>query len=537
MNSKLHDNFTGACIAEHEACFIQCALSVVSKQGKTVPFIFNQVQKFYEKQKSRFDFILKSRKLGMSTRIIAGDIWACAFKKNQHAILLSHTDEAGTKLLEERVKPILRSSVIPLGAVERAGQIYFPATNSRYYIGTSGSKSFGRGDDITRYHLSEYAWWEKPTVITGIEEACIEGAVGRIETTANGTNFAQLDWRKASTGQSRYKPVFIPWFLDPDYSIPGGQIDGPDEIEKQLIEAYGLSQPQLAWRRDKIRSMTQPELFVQEYPSNAEEAFLSSGRMVFDWVSLIAHEKRCIEPRWVGGLRDMGDAITFQPNEQGNLKIWKSPVPRHTYVIGADIAEGLKDGAYSAAFVFDVGTSEQVAEWHGHIDADRFGDVLVLLGLYYNTALLAPEAWPGPGQVTIARIMQVGYSNVYKRAQRSNRTEDQSWGWQTDQSSKPQMIHSFAAAARDFNLVINSKDLLLEMRSLEYDEAGKIGPSLGCFSDRVMAAGIAWYTSRDIASRPINEAQKLKNIEGLVNRSGFASVPQWRGSRAGVRPS
>jgi len=511
-------------------------LFVVNKQSKTVPFLFNKVQNFYEKVRTNFDFILKSRKLGMSTRIIAGDLWACSTKKNQHAVLLSHTDEASTKMLEERVKPMLKSCVIPLGAVERSGHIYFPATNSRYYIGTAGSKSFGRGDDITRYHLSEYAHWENPQVITGIEEACVDGAVGRIETTANGTNFAQMDWKKAVSGQSRYKGVFIPWFLDEEYQIPGAKISTPSEEERALMEAYNLTHAQLAWRREKIRTMTQPELFPQEYPANAEEAFLSSGRMVFDWVSLITHEKRCQPEAWRGFLRDMGEKIQLVPGDEGSLKIWKTPQPRHAYVIGADVAEGLKDGAYSAAFVLDVGTSEQVAEWHGHIAPDRFGDVLVNLGLYYNTALLAPEAWPGPGQVTIARLMQIGYSNIYRRMQRSNRSEDQLMGWETTLSSKPQMIHSFAAATRDFDVAINSLDLLQEMRSLEYDESGKIGPSLGCFSDRVMAAGIAWYVSRDIATRPINEAQKLKNIERLINNTGFVSTPQWRGPRAGVRP-
>ena len=62
------------------------------------------------------------------------------------------------------------------------------------------------------------------------------------------------------------------------------------------------------------------------------------------------------------------------------------------YVIGADVAEGLKHGDYSSAHVLAVGDETRVvAEWHGHIEPDLFAYELFKLGTWYNTALVLPE--------------------------------------------------------------------------------------------------------------------------------------------------
>lgn len=466
----------------------------------------------------------------MSTRIIAGNLWACAFKKNQHVVTITHSADASIKMLEERIKPMLRSCTLPLGAVERAGYIIFPATNSRYYVGTAGSKRFGRGDDITRFHLSEVAFWDDSTVLTSIEEACVDGAVGCIETTANGINFAQLMWKDAVEGKNKYKPIFLPWFLDDSNANPGARITSISEDEQKLISTYGLNHEQLSWRRDKIKSMSKPELFQQEYPSHADEAFLSSGKMVFDWPSLIHHEKECEEPRWRGFLRDVGEKVEFNPLDNGSLKVWKQPETRHVYAIGADVAEGIKDGAYSTALVLDIGTSEFVAEWHGHCSPSEFGKVLFDLGLYYNRAIVCPEAWPGPGSVTAAKLKDLNYSRLYRRGER-----DHDLGWETNVQSKQRMIGLFEEAIRNFKVSIKSKSLVSELRSYVYNETGKMLPTLGCFSDRIIGAAIAWTITRDLAETVNYDAPRLKEqFRGAIGGS-LVSVPQWRGPVGGVR--
>lgn len=524
-------------IKTDERFFVELCLSVMDKStGTRVPFKLNGSQHWYEERKSSYDIILKARKLGFSTRIIASDIWACAFKRDQHAVLLSHDMDATVKLLKERVLPIAKSSLYPLKYIERADGLEFPDTNSRYYIGTAGTRKFGRGSDITRYHLSEFAHWKDPELITGVEEACLTGATGRIETTANGTNFFYLLWRKSKRGAARYKPIFVGWNLDPTYSIPGARLEMLNEEEAKLVEAYGLTHAQLAWRRQKINGMSRPELFAQEYPISDEEAFLTSGRMVFDWASLVQHERECAEPRWRGYIRLNGDRYEFNTISNGHLGLWVTPQRGHKYVIGADIAEGLADGAFSAAFVLDANTGEQVAEWHGHCSPDIFGEVLANMGWYYNNALVVPESWPGPGAVTMQKLLDMHYQNLHQRPAKANRTKEQRWGWETTARTRPQMIHGLATAMRDFLLKVRSQQLIDEMRNIVYDDRNDIVVQPGSFSDRVMAAAIAWAVAKEVGSGLHSGLPKFKHLEKAVRQEGGAvSAPKWRGPIYGVR--
>lgn len=533
---RLKDDFT---------FFVEKSLFIIDKKtNKLVRFKLNKIQRYFLDNRDRFTYIIKSRKGGISTISIAYMLWRCAFYQNQKAVMLCQNDDATFKMFRERVIPMINNSAFPIKCKikESQGIIDFPDTNSSFYIGTAGSKSFGRGSDITYYHLSEYAHWDDSEVLTGIEEALVEGAEGVIETTANGINFAHNLWKKAIAGEARYKAVFIPWFFDEAYQLPG-VVALPEYTpeEKELQEAFDVTAAQLAWRRAKIKNMSDPEKFPQEYPATAEEAFISSGKMVFDWVSLKKHEVRCEPPKAIGFIKDDGPhGMKFEVHKTGSLKIWAFPVPDRNYIIGADIAEGIEGGAYSAAFVLDLSTMAQVAEWHGHIAPDDFGEVLNNLGYYYNTALLAPEAWPGVGNVTINKLIQLEYPNLYKREKKksSNRTEEQLYGWATNTETKPLMVHSLGGSGiRDFELTIRSVALLDEMRSFVYDEKNpkKMGPQTGCFSDRVIACAIAWHIAKSLGLDEKEETQQLNFYFKNKHLRGRIKDPKFKGSKYGVR--
>ena len=498
---------------------------ILNWDNQLVPFIANKPQRYLKQQSAghKFTYILKARKMGVSSNIFCEDIWACASQKNQHAICLTHTDEAAIKLFEEKVKPLIKNCKFPLRARPKVGKIEFPETNSTYYMGTAGSRTFGRGDDITRYHLSEYAHWKKPDVITGVEEACLEGAIGRIETTANGVNFAKKDWERAHLCQSRYKDIFIPWFVDDRYQIPGAFLEDLTQEEKDLIEAFDLTQPQLAWRRAKIKDMSQPELFPQEYPATPEEAFISSGKMVFNWIALARQEKHCTDPKVFGYLRDEKSTISVLPGNPENVKIWEFPEVGHEYIIGADIAEGIEDGAYSAGFVLDIGLGTQVAEWHGHIAPDLFADELIKLAMFYNGSLLVPESWPGPGEVTQSQIEALGYRHYYRNPNKNTNAR----GWETNTRSRQDALLQFAGAVRDMRIILKSKELISEMRSFVYDAKQHMGPSLGCFSDRLIAAAISWRVGMDYADRVTYDQVKIR--DHMAGRMASAvTVPRFK---------
>lgn len=509
---------------------VQTFFRIKDTNSKVVPFVYNRAQRLVSQRSKghRFTYVLKARKLGVSSRRFAMDIWMCATRPYQHRVLLTQSDESAESLFTEKIIPLLENCLIPLGGVVKRAQrmIEFPATKSRYYAATAGSITFKRGSDLTGYHFSEYAHWEKPDVVAGVEEALIDESDGMIETTANGPNFAKADWERAKRGENRYKAVFLPWTAHEAYALPGHDLGVIGEDEQRLLGS-GMTVEQIAWRRSKRTNMRDPQLFPQEYPFTDDEAFLSSGRPVFDPLALLNARGKLSEAPLRGYLVEKQGRPEFTPHPQGELSVWRVPEYKHVYAVGADIAEGLEHGAYSAGEVLDLGDGEQVAEWHGHIAPDKFADILELLARWYHGAVVVPEAWPGPGGTTTSHLIRLK-ANVWRPV------EGNGIGWQTTVRTKSPMVLELSAAVRDHRLTIRSSRLLGECQAYVYAPNGTMEPSLGNYSDCLMAMGIVWFCTRDAAARvDYYRAPTLSDIGRTINSS--TSVPKFRGPRPGVR--
>ena len=524
---------------------VQCFFRIHDMRGQLVQFLYNRGQRLIvERSKDHpFVFVLKARKIGVSSRRFAQDLWKCATMKRQHRILLTHNDEAAVKLLDEKIMPLMNDCLIPLGGRRVGNMIHFRATDSRYYVGTAGAKAFGRGDDVTGRHFSEYAWWDSPAIVAGIDEAMegIPNTDGLTETTANGYNFCKTDWDRAKKGESRDKAIFLPWMVHEAYEADAtGLVTGGQEAE--IASALGLAPRQIAWRRRKLSEMRDQSLFPQEYPETDSQAFLSSGRPVFDWIGLERARARCDAPKFRGYLRRVGSRIDLvedpkygpevPDSQRGRLKVWALPRPGHVYGIGSDIAEGIEGGAFSTGEVIDIADGCQVAEWHGHIAPDLLGDELALMSAWYNQAVVAPEEWPGPGGVTTQRLADLEcnlWQNPEKDSERGGHQ-----GWETNGRTKPLIVSAFNAAIRDREFVIKSAELLEECHAFKYTEGGKMEPSVGQFSDRLMGAAIIWYVTRDMATKlNMDRAPRIAEVGG--QRRGGTAAPRFSGRRIGVR--
>lgn len=293
--------------------FIESNIWITDKNSAKAPFVFNEVQADYYERRTRRDLVLKARKMGFTTLFLAVWLHACAMRPNTRAVVVSHEKEAAARLLE-RAKFMRKHSLYPIRVDREAGVITFPETDSSFWIGSAGSRSFGRGDDLTHVLLSEAAFYEDQAVLTGVNEALVDDAWVVVESTANGagTPFHNL-WLAAERGENDWAPHFYAWWRDPTYSVAGAAPFELDGEEAKLREAFALSWGQLAWRRNKLREMVDPALFPQEYPSTPEEAFLTSGRMVFDWAAVLALERGAEAPRLCGDLRDAGERWVAEP--------------------------------------------------------------------------------------------------------------------------------------------------------------------------------------------------------------------------------
>jgi hypothetical protein len=96
------------------------------------------------------------------------------------------------------------------------------------------------------------------------------------------------------------------------------------------------------------------------------------------------------------------------------------------------------------------------------------------------------------------------------------------------------MIHKLAEGIKDFSFKIRSSALIDEMRSFVYDGEDMI-PQEGCFSDRVIAAGIAWYLASKYTQDLDPSEKSFRDIYMRGNNGGAVHTPDYRGPKYGIR--
>ena len=311
-----------------------------------------------------------------------------------------------------------------------------------------------------------------------------------VESTANGATgiFADL-WRGAVDGSNGFVPVFIPWFTDPEYRerVPEHFERTPDENE--LAANYDLDDEQLMFRRRKI-AQNGIDLFRQEYPSEPDEAFLTTGRLVFnpDQITKSLDKTKDLKERLAL------EGQEWLNNARGELSTYRSHQEGEQYVIGADVAMGLvgRGGDYSVAQVLDS-KKRQVAIWRGHAHPDYFAEVLFALGEYYNEAYICVEN-NSHGILTCTRLgKDMTYPNFYceQVVDKITDRETTKLGFTTTAKTKPLIIDQLRASMREEELELNCKVTLREMLTYIVTESGAMQAEAGCFDDCVMALALA----------------------------------------------
>ncbi len=537
-------------IANDELLYTECNLKIADKMGRLVPLRYNEQQLALWREVRRQEeaglpvriIILKARQIGFSTAVAGMFYYRATHRPLVKAEIVAHKADASTaifnkmKMFQEESHPVLA----PLVKASNAKEMLFenpstdymerrvkPGMRSSIRIETAMDPDAGRSKTIHLLHLSEMAFWPKTADATmnSLMNAVppMPGTIVIIESTANGIGGRFYEeWQRAVQGQSPFVPLFFPWYGFTDYSMkPEDDFEATEE-EKELIADYGVTDEQLAWRRWCILSNCSGNLdaFHQEYPSTPEEAFIATGCPVFDVKAIDKALRVAPDPIKVGRVLDVNEGgehrAKFQTQARGYLKIWQPPVDGVEYVIGIDVALGVKDGDYSVMEVIRKDTREQVAEWHGHIDPDLLGTEAVFLGRYYNLALLAPEV-NNHGIATVNAIRRYRYPRLYRRVKdgQVNDKTTSTYGWQTTQVTKPKIISMLTRGLRESATKIKSRAALSECLTYVVEEDGrKTSAQIGCHDDRVMALAIAYYVLdyRDYAEE-VPQFREIKAAE------------------------
>lgn len=282
--------------------FAQKFLVIRTKSGKPEPFVFNRAQNYLnqrlEAQRKATGkvraVILKGRQQGCSTLIQGRFFHKVVTTRGKKAFILTHDKEATKNLftMAVRFNENIEPGLLPAPDTENAKELYFREFDSGYSVGTAGNKSVGRSQTIQLFHGSEVGFWSyAEDHAKGILQAVSDEAGTEIilESTANGIgNYFHSRWLTAMGGDSEYQAIFLPWYWQDEYksTAQGFQRNEEEEYLFKLYSQDGLTDDHLAWRRNKISSLSKDydaglEQFKQEYPFSATEAFLNPIQNVF----------------------------------------------------------------------------------------------------------------------------------------------------------------------------------------------------------------------------------------------------------------
>jgi hypothetical protein len=477
--------------------FIQHYFWIIDKMGAKIPLKLNPPQLHYYNNRTRNDLILKSRKEGFSTLIEALFLYDCLFKRYQRAVTMAQRDEEKV-IHADRVKFFLKhlgAEGVPMKVdvgKSNDSEIYFPSSESYYWFGSAGSMTFGRSRDITHFHGTEVAHYQNQEVLTGALNACVPNALVALETTANGMGEAfQLLWDEADTPESAWARHFFGWWQDPTNVLDPPKDFRMTPVETDLQQRFKLTPQQLAWRRWKYSQQTDKTKFAQEYPATAEEAFISSGRHVFNVSNLKDMLAACENALWLGDVEETQKGVAWKDSEEGAVEIWEKPKRGHSYLIASDVAEGVPNGCFSVAVVMDCDalSARVVAQQRMRINPGLWGRELVRLARYYNNALLVPER-NNHGHATIFSIQEEGYDVVPTKEIFGG--NDDGYGFPTNQRTKELMVSALASAIEDGAYRETSRVAVIEMMRIVRKASGSIEAESG-YSDCMIARAIAIF--------------------------------------------
>ena len=464
--------------------FIEENFTIIDKNKTEVPFILNPAQLHFLKELTERNVILKARKMGFSSLLLAIACTKFLTGKNEQCVSMSFDKDASSKQLS-RAKHFLKSyerinkTQIPLKynsktemsweGIREDGSTY---TNI-LRVGTAKSTGFGRGDDITFLHLTEVSLASNlDELLAGVGEAVVNNAIITMETTANGYNDFKTFWDEASVGSRGYKCLFY----SPEW-----------EYDKEFLDR-------------KKRELGR--LFDQEFPMTPEIAFIASGNQFFDKIALQAYLEQTVE----------------KETDQRGFREYRDFKPGEFIVVFADTAAG--GGDYCAAHFLSKTSLDIPLVYHKKVIATEMTPILhtqleEIFDITKVKPVIAYERNNG-GFFEMDRLASLNRNGKYRiyraKANQGLKYTDKDspkLGWDTNSATRPQML-GMAKEAIDNGLIriydrptINEMFSFVEVRTTT---SWRAQAESSAHDDLVMALAGAWQLYQ--TEKPLVESKR-----------------------------
>ena len=417
----------------------------------------------------RFNIVLKSRQLGLSTLVAAYAVWQACFYKEKNILIIA-TKLAVAQNFIRKVKTYIKSMphwlLIPQITANNKQQVEF--SNGSQIKAVPTSEDAGRSEALSLLIVDEAAFVRNfDELWMGLYPTLSTGGRAILLSTPNGVGgqYHEL-YIKAERKENEFNPIKLMWDVHPERD---------DD-----------------WFRQETKNMSQKQV-SQELLCD----FASSGDTFLTAETL-----------------DKIRILTKNPIEKSgpgnNVWYWEYPLEGINYFISADVARG-DSGDYSTFHVINTKTLSVAAEFKDKIPPDHFASLLYDVARRYNKATVCPES-NAYGYSVLSKLSDLGYKNIYFSSEKEKYkylyTGDASIGkagFVTNKESREKILANFEEALRNGRLKTFSTRLISELKTFVWN-GKKVGAMKGYNDDLVMSLAIGCWIS-DSNSDQYNVAQ------------------------------
>jgi hypothetical protein len=420
---------------------------------KTFPFQDDCLNDF---EKHRFNIVVKSRQLGLSTLTAAYCLWLSLFHKDKNILVIATKLETAKNFIKkikfslDSLPPFLMITEMNVKSVKKIG---FANGSSVTAIPTS--EDAGRSEALSLLVVDEAAHianfdelWAGlfPTISTGGKVILISSPNGA------GGKYYQL-YVDAESGKNDFNPIRLPWNVHPERDQAW--------FDKDSRQFSG-----------DIRRINQE--YLCDFTASGE-TFLSVNEI--EWL------QKCIkEP-------------IMKDGDGRKIWIWEEPKLGEEYVISADISRGDSEDC-STFHVISGKTGNIVCEYKGKIKPDHFGELLFQIGMKYNKAVVCPEI-NSFGYMTIKKMLDMKYPRMFYFSNRFNLhsylpKDNELPGFSTQKTSRIQALTKLEQYIRAKKITSYSQRFYEEMKTFVWNNNKPIALP-GYHDDLVLSLAIGIY--------------------------------------------
>jgi hypothetical protein len=470
--------------------------------------------------------MLKARQWGGSTETQGWIFQDTILNPSRRSMTVAHSIESATHLrdMSERYynryderKPPFKISTDKTWKFQHS--IEKKLAPSLMRIDTADNLGAGHSMTSNNLHASEIQLWKHAdTILRGLLPMIPETPDTMILEEGTGSGVGDYWYElveEARSGLTEWEFVFVPWFDLDDTLMPVEEKfafeKSLDSEEKRLVE-MGLSLERLAWRRYQLLNKYKgdPDGFRQQYPSDPDEAFLTSGRPVFhaETVKKRIQETESFTVK-IGNFRWSGETVKFDEDPSGYWRLYEDPAKSsfNLYCWGADPVEGreivpglgLRGGDKAGVRLFRRDTRKFVGTLSARVDPDVLAEEIDKASRFFGGVPGLPELNAGGGgQLLIARLRERGVwmlKTPVLGKKRDERKEDRV-GFETLQKSKRYLIDNMIPQVRDGEYTDPDKEAWQQCATYVREADGKTQAQSLKFDDLIMATALTLEADR-----------------------------------------